>query len=246
MITAKICAERFEEAISTLARVFTVFEGLLPGPVLVDTAHGKSPRYRPELLEHALLMKLARVISVTEAMRILVKAGHVHEQGILQRVHDETAEDILFLALGKKNGIRSIHRQYLKHFWREEFDGPADPATYKMRHMVRRSEIEEYIAKQIPLDYGVVGRMIYGVFSGFIHGASTHIFDLINPRSLKYQLTGVADAADRLGYFQNALNYPLRSLMAAVVVAQALGEQGIAADLLARSDNLQAWMDKVR
>ncbi|MEJ7777257.1 MAG: hypothetical protein WKF52_07740 [Sphingomicrobium sp.] len=59
-------------------------------------------------------MKLARLISITSALRRLVESGHVHEQGILQRASDETAEDIIFLTLGKQNGLRAIHRKYLK------------------------------------------------------------------------------------------------------------------------------------
>jgi hypothetical protein len=50
----------------------------------------------------------------------------------LQRIADETGEDIFFLALGKQNGIRAIHRQYLKNFWREEFEGSADPKSYQL------------------------------------------------------------------------------------------------------------------
>jgi hypothetical protein len=192
-------------------------------------------------------MKLARLISVLSSMRLLVEAGQVHEQGILQRVADETGEDIFFLALGRQNGELAIHRRYLAHFWREEFEAGPHPEKYQIRHMVKRSEIQDYIAKQSPPPAAIpkgVTRMIYGVFSGFVHGASTHIFDLIDPRTGRYRLNGLTDATDRLGYLQNSLNYPLRGLMAGVVVARSLGDANVADSLMMKVTRLERWMDE--
>lgn len=245
-LTKEMCVSKFEQVNSALSRAFREFEGQLPRPMLVSTAHGLAPRYKPPLLEHALLMKLARLISVLWSMRLLVEAGQVHEQGILQRVADETGEDILFLALGKQNGELAVHRRYLTHFWREEFEGDADPKTYKIRHMVKRVEVQEYIAKQSPPPAAMttgVSKMVYGVFSGFVHGASTHIFDLVDLRSGLYRLNGLDEIADRLGYLENALNYPLRGLMAGVMVARSLGHQAAADALLEEVTSLEQWMN---
>jgi hypothetical protein len=247
MGTSDECLRVFDDALASAEKAFRTFEDALPPPNAVKTSHGWAPRYRPELLEHALLLKFARLISVTSALRELVVSGHVHEQGILQRIADETGEDIFFLALGKQNGIRAIHRQYLKNFWREEFEGSADPKSYQPRHMVRRNDVREYIDKQMPNEAraGTVSRMIYGVFSGFVHGASTHIFDLFDPQSGRYRLTGKIHADEgRLGYLHNAANYPLRTLMAGVVVARSLGEPEAAAELLTHVDRLQQWFDE--
>jgi hypothetical protein len=113
--------------------------------------------------------------------------------------------------------------------------------------MVRRNDVREYIDKQMPNEAraGTVSRMIYGVFSGFVHGASTHIFDLFDPQSGRYRLTGKIHADEgRLGYLHNAANYPLRTLMAGVVVARSLGEPEAAAELLTHVDRLQQWFDE--
>lgn len=246
MVIREECLQVFDDALAAAEKAFRTLEDALPPPIAVKTSHGWSPRYRPELLEHALLLKFARLVSVTSALRQLVESGHVHEQGILQRIADETGEDIFFLALGKQNGIRSIHRQYLKHFWREEFEGAADPKSYRPRHMARRSEIRDYIDKQMPspAQTGQISRMIYGVFSGFVHGASTHIFDLFDPQTRRFRLTGNIHADEgRLGYLHNAANYPLRTLMAGVVVARLLGEAEAADELLAHVERLQQWLD---
>jgi hypothetical protein len=43
------------------------------------------------------------------------------------------------------------------------------------------------------------------VFSGFVHGASTHIFDLFDAETGQYRLTGGIHEADGcLGYLHNA------------------------------------------
>lgn len=102
MISKDGCLKIFDNALADLRQAFVTFEDGLPKPVAVHTAQGWSPRYRPPLLEHALLMKLARLISVTSALRVLVESGHVQEQGILQRVADETGDDIFFLALASR------------------------------------------------------------------------------------------------------------------------------------------------
>lgn len=247
-LTKEECLATFDGVNCALSRAFREFEEQLPPPVLVPTPHGLAPRYRPPLLEHALLMKLARLISVLSAMRLLVDVGQVHEQGILQRIADETGEDIFFLALGKQGGQLAIHRRYLTHFWREEFEAGADPAAYKIRHMVKRAEIQDYIAKQSPppaqLPTGV-SKMVYGVFSGFVHGASTHIFDLVDPRTGLYRLNGLPEFEDRLGYLRNALNYPLRGLMAGVVVARSLGHAATANSLLDEVTRLEQWIDAI-
>jgi hypothetical protein len=248
-MTKEECLEIFDDALGLLANTFRAFEDALPPPVGVLKAHqGWVPRYRPPLLEHALLMKFARLVSVTSAMRQLVLSDHVHEQGILQRASDETGEDITFLAFGKQSGLRSIHRRYLDLFWREEFDGPVRPETYQPRHMVKRREIRDYIESQMPASARVaapVSGMLYGVFSGFIHGASTHIFDLLDPETGRYRLLGIRDEW-RLGYLSNAANYPLRALMAGVVVARALGEASVAEELVSQIDRLQERLDRDR
>jgi hypothetical protein len=241
------CLAKFVHVNTMLSAAFRELERELPGPVLVSTPHGLAPRYQSPLLEHALLMKLARLISVLWSMRLLVETGQVHEQGILQRVADEAGEDIIFLALGKQNGQLAIHRRYLTHFWREEFETGADPQTYKIRHMVKRSEIQDYISKNSPPPATIpsgVSRMVYGVFSGFVHGASTHIFDLVDLRTGLYRLNGLTEISDRLGYLRNALNYPLRGLMAGVVVARSLGHAAAADLLLKEVTRLEEWMDE--
>lgn len=242
MITLSDCLTRFDDTLAALSEAFRSLEAALPQPSLIQTRHGWSRRYETQCVEHALIMKFARLISITSALRHLVAAGHAHEQGILQRAADETGEDIYLLFYGKQNGLKAIHRKYLKHFWREEFEAEARPSLYRPRHTVHRGEVRDYIAAQTPYRTSENDRMVYGVYSGFVHGASTHIYDLIDLESGRYRLAGVADSLGNQGYLGDALNYPLRALMAGVPVARALGETETANELLRLSDDYLAWL----
>lgn len=223
-MTLEDCLHQFNSALADLRLHFGALETALPAPKLSFTRpQGWVPRYAQPSLEHALLMKLARSISILGAMRFLVETGYVQEQGILQRTLDETDEDILFLALGKQNGLNRLHRHYLDAFWREEFEDTADPKSYTMRKMPRREDIRKYVSRHLGEGSDSVTRMVHGVFSAFVHGASTPLFDLVDSQSLKFRLAGVSDSADRLGYIHNAANYPYRVLMSAVFVAKAAG-----------------------
>ncbi|MEO5773244.1 MAG: hypothetical protein ABIQ32_03885 [Sphingomicrobium sp.] len=250
MITIEECLHHFDEELAAASHAFRIFEEVLPSPTPTKTPQGWLLRYADPMIEQAMLMKLARLISITSAIRHLVAAGQFHEQGILQRVADETNDDIVFLAFGKQNGLIAIHRQYLKRFWREEFDGGATPSTYQPRSMVRRSEIHAYLSKQSPAGQvrsaKGVDRMIYGVYSGFVHGASTHIFDLIDPETHRYRLSGAEGNEDTDDYRMDSLNYPVRTLMCAVVVARTLGEGELADGLVKRVDAFLKWLAQLR
>lgn len=240
MITQADCLALFDETLTVISRAFRLLEAVSPPPDLIPTTDGWSRRYATPSVEHALLMKLARMVSITSGLRQLVAAGQAHEQGILQRAADETGEDIFFLVFGQQNGLKAIHKSYLKHFWREEFEGTARPATYKLRHMVRRKEIREFMAEQTPCAAQDTDRMIYGVYSGFVHGASTHIYDLIDLDTGRYRLRGISGGFAEQGYLRDALNYPVRMLMAGCAVARSIGEELVANELLSLSDEVLA------
>ena len=250
IISKEKCLEGFDLALGPVRSQFVELELAVSSPVLMETHHGLARRYASATTRHAILMKFARMISLLGAMKELVASGYVQEQGILQRVSDETGDDILFLALGNQNGLTRLHRDFLKEYWREEFEHPTlKPGEYRPRRMVRRSEIRAYNDRQTgccQATVGDVGQIIYSVFSGFVHGASTAIFDLLDPRTGRYRLTGVTDASDRQGYIENALNYPYRLLMAGVTTARALGASLSATVLMEDLNAFEAWLADTR
>jgi hypothetical protein len=245
MISKAECLGRFDGALSLLRKHFPELEDSLPRPNFMRRTQGIVLRYDDQLIEHAILMKLARSISILGAMRLLVDGGFIQEQGVLQRAADETDEDLLFLAFGKQNGLKRIHKDYLKAFWREEFEGSGSPSSYRIRHMVRRKEIRDYLSAhtgEAEKLRGPVERFIYGVFSGFVHGASTQIYELLDPHTRSYRIAGTVDDDDRQGYFHNAANYPYRALMTGVIAARALGVEAIADVWLAAVREYEDWL----
>jgi hypothetical protein len=248
-ITLAECLDRFDRALVVLRANFSLLESILPSPIPTLITQGLKLRYHEQLIEQAILMKLARLISLLGAMRTLVEDGYVAEQGIIQRAADETQEDIFFLAFGKQNGLKRVHKQFLRHFWREEFEDSTAPASYRFRGGPRRQEIRDYVNEQTGggrAQADEVSRVIYGVFSGFVHGASTHIFELLDPATKKYRLSGVRDAEDCQGYLDNALNYPYRALMGGALAALALGHKVVADGLFDEVKKYGTWFNQLR
>src|SRR5204863_8794139 len=106
-------------------------------------------RYIEQLIEQALVQKLARVISGLRAAGLLVDHGYTQEQGVIQRTLDEVGEDILFLAAAITNDKRTaMHDRYLAAFYEEEFDaGTGKPPTRKKRNFPPRDKIVAYITR---------------------------------------------------------------------------------------------------
>jgi hypothetical protein len=97
----------------------------VPGPVLVKLHGNPFVRYKEQRIHQAVVLKLARLVSNLNAAQLLLDSGYVQEQGALQRMLDEGAEDITFLTLAIiSNDITDLHKQYLAAFWEEEFVQP--------------------------------------------------------------------------------------------------------------------------
>lgn len=55
-------------------------------------------RFKEKTIQHAIVQKLARVVSGLHAARLLLENGLLQEQGAVLRMIDEFPEDIMFLA----------------------------------------------------------------------------------------------------------------------------------------------------
>jgi hypothetical protein len=189
-------------------------------------------RYEEPSIELALFLKLARAISLLGGLRLMVEHGMIQEQGILQRAIDEVDGDILFLSFGHQNGIETIHEDFLEAFWAEEFENTEEVLSHKRRLSVPRKRIEAWNSRQLGVSDAStaqsVDRLIQGVYSGFVHGASTHILDLYDLESKRFRLAGLDNSPVRHSYVIDAANYPYRVLMCAVMIARRLGLTDVA------------------
>lgn len=229
--TLSECLEFFDDALTTLRAGFIAIEDQLPKPLAYVRAGHFEVRYVEKSIELAMFLKLARSISLLGGLRVLVERSMAQEVGILKRAIDETDEDIIFLGFGHQNGMEPAHEWFLDAFWAEEFEDPAAVLVHTHRKSVSRKKIQAYNASQMGPDPSTaqsVNRVIHGVFSGFVHGASIHILDLYDLGSKRFSIAGLENTPVRRSYIIDSTNYPFRVLMSAVMVSRRLGLNEIA------------------
>ena len=223
----------FEKILDLMEMSFRYFEEAMPSkPKLVDMPFGKAYRFKEKDIYQALIQKLARVQSTARAAYILLQNGYVQEQAMLQRVIDETNEDIVFLVFAVTNDtITPLHERYLSAFWEEEFDGSGDPVkSEQKREMIPRKKIRAYIAnatgKAMDPSSGIeLGRTISKAYSGFVHGASPQIMDSYCGDPPHFHTKGILGVPRIEDYRHDLWNYMYRSFLSHIFVAKAIGAE---------------------
>ena len=162
-------------------------------------------RYKEQTAKQALILKMAHSISSLHAAILLLEAGYVQEVGVLQRVIDDSQEEIMFLGLALVEGsMESVHEKYLESLFLDDFENVDDPmsALEKKRSFVSRKDIRDAIerlatrqaeraGKEVPGNPDVaqvIGRM----YSGFVHGVAPQILEMYGGTPPRYHLRGMA------------------------------------------------------
>lgn len=223
----------FEKMLELMECSFRDFEAAITNkPKLVKRHSNWVYRYVEQTIFQAIVQKLARIQSVLRAALVLLENGYVQEQAMLNRVIDETNEDILFLVYAITNDkITTLHERYLTAFWEEEFEDACDPINSEQRRdMVPRKKIRAYISsvEGAPLDQSTsiaLLRAISKVYSGFVHGASPQIMDSFGGQPPHFHTQGML-GTPRIGvYEQNLWSYVYRSFLSHILVAKAFGDE---------------------
>jgi hypothetical protein len=202
---------------------------IVPAPQQVPYMDGFVMRYVEKTDQQAIVLKLARLISCVRAAEILLRTGHLQELGMLQRVLDETNENITFLCGPFIGGAREArHDQFLEYFWQEEFDeGVAPMDAPQKRGMVSRDKIIAYNARTMPggdpSTNSKATTTLHKTYSGFVHGAAPHIMDLYGGDPPRFQTAGLLGTSRMFDSMGDFANYPYRALMTCAVAAKALG-----------------------
>jgi hypothetical protein len=227
----------YRETNAFLEDYFHIMEASVPSPVPIK--HGKSwvLRYREEhrCLDVAIVQKLARSISGLNASLTLLESGYTQELGAIFRTLDEFHEDIVFLSLPIVGSIDTTetHNKYLEHFFQEEFDNPNNAVLSKQkRNTIPRKKIWAIIANSgqsglNPHDQRELSRTISQAYSGYVHGASCHICEMIGGEPMRYFLSGMAGTRRQAEFAYNYWDYAYRGLITLVLVAKALGNSDI-------------------
>lgn len=241
----------FEEMLSIMERVFRDFEAAVPSPELVRFSYGSVFRFKEKSIHQALIQKLARVQSSLRAAYLLLNYGYVYELGVLQRVIDETNEDIQFLVYAVTNDrVTDLHERYLASFWEEEFNDAGDALlSEQKRAMIPRKKIRAYIAKVegAPMDpsRGVeLGRTISKTYSGYVHGASPHIMDTYGGSSPRFHTAGMLGTPRIYEHTRDLWNCMYRGFLSHIFVAKAFGAEEHVAFLIKKREKFEANVGK--
>jgi hypothetical protein len=225
----------YQETNEFLVECFHKLEAPIPPPVPTQLGSHIGLRYNIHRMEIAIIQKLARCISGLNASLLLLEAGYTQELGALFRTLDEFHEDISFLALAVVGNIEvtETHKKYLEHFFQEEFDNPDNAIlSTQKRDLIPRKKIRAIIATSEksglnPHDSQELSRTISQAYSGYVHGASGHICEMIEGQPLKYQLSGMPGTYRQSEFIYNYWDYAYRGLITTVLAAKALGNGDI-------------------
>lgn len=227
---------RLAHSLETLEVAFHAMEAALPPPKAVPFKDGYVWRYQEQLIEQALILKLARYMSGLRAAHLLLDWGFLQEQGVLQRTLDEMGEDILFLALAITNGPRTErHDRYLQAFWAEEFEEVNDRLVSVRRDTPRRDKIRAHIHNTLTTDdpsRAIENAMtVNSAYSGYVHAAAVHILDMYGGNPPHFHIGGMRNAPLFDDHAYDIWNYFYRGILLAEVVAKALGSADLAQQL---------------
>jgi hypothetical protein len=225
----------YQETNDFLVQCFHRLEAPLPSPVPTKLGSDVALRYNIHQLEIAIIQKLARYVSGLNASLLLLETGYTQELGALFRTLDEFHEDIVFLALPILGGIETTdtHKKYLEHFFQEEFDNPDNAIlSTQKRETIPRKKIRAVIANSVlnalnPHDSQELSRTISQAYSGYVHGASCHICEMVDGKQLKYHLSGMPGTYRQNEFSYNYWDYAYRGLITVVLVAKVLGDEAI-------------------
>ena len=219
----------FLEALTQLDQAFIRIQTMGSSPELVTRGNERYWRV-PRSITNALVLKIARQISLLRGTTRLLPYHMGQELGILWRAIEETNEDLLFLSLPLHNGgeMTARHNQFLDELFSEEFPDPAKPfAVKKPVARVAREKIRAAIARweHQPLNTNntqLVYAKMYNAMSGYTHGAATHIMDLYGGNPPKFHLDGIGELEIATRLWNHQANCFYQSLGVISIAAHAM------------------------
>jgi hypothetical protein len=222
----------YRETIAFIETGFREIESKCPSPEQVSLGGKKALRYKKKhhCIEIAMVLKMARYISGLNASLLLLKHGFFQELGSIFRTLDEFGEDMMFLALANTEELEEIHQQYLEQFFQEEFDTPNNAIlSTQKRALLPRKKICGYIANDgknglNQSDSVELSRTLSQAYSGYVHGASIHILEMLCGTPPKYALSGMTGTYRQSEFEYNFWDYVYRGLMSITLLAKKFGD----------------------
>lgn len=220
----------YTQTLHHLDKAFKRLEGMVPPPQRVPHGDAFVFRYKEKTIHQAMVQKLARVVSGLHAARLLLENGLLQEQAAVQRMIDEFDEDILFLAFAVIDRKQtSLHQEYLHAFYKEEFDGPTAVESSHDRPMVSRRKIRAYIARAgqgdtDPSTAVSLYHTIHSAYSGFVHGASPQIKDMLGGTPPRFRIHGMSGTSLHEEHRYDLYNPFFRAIICFAFASKAFGD----------------------
>lgn len=222
------------EAMQALGAALRVLEQAVPPPKLVQLHGGPAIRYLEQLPQQAVVAKLARALAALHSARILVDQGMLQDAGAIQRVLDEQNEDVTYISLAMIAGeFTKDHEKFFREFWQEELENVGTPQMRNIpRARVPRESIRAYIANAPFNGFNQsrtieTGKTINKSFSGYVHGAGSHIMEMCGGMPSRFHPFGMRGTRLWLSQVQNMENYLHRTINAFAFGALAIGNRDL-------------------
>ena len=244
----------YDETLKRLEAVLRDYESGMNPPALVELNNVEVLRFPTQDINHAILLKLAMVLSGANAALILLRHGHVLEQGALQRMIDEANEDIRFLVLAVTNGsVTPLHERFLTAFWAEEFGDLSDVSgSHQSREQIPRKKIRAYVSSFHPTNPSTlnhISTVVAKAYSGFVHGAAPHLMEIYDPAKRVFRVRGMLGTSRVISSTFDFFNFVYRVTVSFAFAARAYDASAHAAQLereLQWLDSLREQQDKAR
>ena len=197
----------FRQALDHMDRTIDYFRPLLSDPRVKGIGDGNIVRFSKEDSQHAIVLKLVQLTSNLRAGWLLINHGFVYEWSVIQRLLDETIENILFLLYKNQADNQStLHERFLQEFYTEDIDDKGDLQGGRIDSLPR-GEIRRFVSGVHKDIRGRTGMLLlnqeilqglYRYGSGYIHGRATAIMTLYDLRRNLFRTDGLDDEK-RLG-----------------------------------------------
>ncbi|CAM2159302.1 conserved protein of unknown function (plasmid) [Pararobbsia alpina] len=200
-----------------------------PKPVACASM-GYAYRYAEEGMTQAIIQKLARLVSLSRASRVLHAHGLALEQAAIARLIVESQEDVFFLAFGILQGITVVHKKYLYAFYFA--DGEDELRTYterKGRPLISRKDVLDYLAETIsPNAIKAATTTTRQIASNGMQETSPFIMEMYGGDPPEFQMNGLLAFQPLRRLYDDLWDYFERVIVSFIVAARAFGDNDLA------------------
>lgn len=193
----------FQEILEHMDKTIEELLSLRAGPEKAKLGKVVVYRFSEKDAEHAVVLKLAMLVSNLRAGRLLIDHGFTYEWAMIRRLLYETIEDVMFLlAEDRADSTKDLHERYLRAFYAEDLDEDGHlnekplraPSRQEMRAFLKIVEEEIHGGRsQDGSGLGMPMKAIYKFGSGHMHGRTVSIMRLYDTGAGAFRTNGMED-----------------------------------------------------